>query len=544
MAGTAGAAVPKDDLALKLDQDAMSNDYLAMKFADSDKKLRQGLAICGKTGCSPNVLAQLHRDLGILYVVWNRPEEGKEHFAQALQYDPGTTIPKDLVTPEVTTAFAASAKQAGGAPRAGAPPPTPETPARGAPASSNEDIIHTPPAEQATLTAVPLFAEVSEDLSPAKVVVRYKVFGGADWKTADMRRVRKGYGVELPCEDMGTTPGDLKYYIQVLGPDGEVLAAVGSRKAPLRVAIKNQIAGEPPRLPGRRAPARCAGGESTECPPDLPGCGTAKKSSTGTCGVDSDCQSGSCIDEHCTDSASTPTGTKCETDRQCGAGYVCKTGFCEANPKKNWFGLAAQQDIIILPAAQYVCFRGTLYSCVQGDGTYYDTGKPETSPAADEVKAQVGAGTTRILLTYDRPVSSNFALGGRIGYAFGGGPDSRSGSPFLPVHVEARVSLFFGSEPFIRTGFRPYLVASFGVAQIDASVPVVVVEQDPQTGAQTQTGTLIAWKRTGALFGSGGLGMLYALGRNTGFFVDVRGQRMFPNLGTAIPIQIGYVVGL
>jgi hypothetical protein len=75
------------------------------------------------------------------------------------------------------------------------------------------------------------------------------------------------------------------------------------------------------------------------------------------------------------------------------------------------------------------------------------------------------------------------------------------------------------------------------VAQIDASVPVVVVEP-------AQTGTLIAWKRSGALFGSGGLGMLYALGRNTGFFIDVRGQRMFPNLGTAIPIQIGYVVGL
>ena len=60
----------------------------------------------------------------------------------------------------------------------------------------------------------------------------------------------------------------------------------------------------------------------------------------------------------------------------------------------------------------------------------------------------------------------------------------------------------------------------------------------------TQTGTLIAWKRAGPLFASGGLGFFYALGRNTGFFGELRGQRMFPKAGTAIPIQIGYAVGI
>jgi hypothetical protein len=65
-----------------------------------------------------------------------------------------------------------------------------------------------------------------------------------------------------------------------------------------------------------------------------------------------------------------------------------------------------------------------------------------------------------------------------------------------------------------------------------------------QTAGGTQSGSLIAWKREGALFGSGGFGMLYALGRNTGFFGEIRGQRMFPSPGTAIPVQFGWVLGL
>src|SRR3954462_9553645 len=95
-AAPALAAAPKDDTATKLDQDAIDNDYLAMKFPDADRKLRQAIAICGRTGCSPSVIAQLHRDLGIIYVVTKRADEGKAQFAQALQFDASTVVPKDL----------------------------------------------------------------------------------------------------------------------------------------------------------------------------------------------------------------------------------------------------------------------------------------------------------------------------------------------------------------------------------------------------------------------------------------------------------------
>src|SRR5258705_3807522 len=66
-------AAPKDAQALKLDDDAINNDYLATKFGDAEKKLKQALGLCAKAGaCSPNIVAQLHRDLGIVYVVASR----------------------------------------------------------------------------------------------------------------------------------------------------------------------------------------------------------------------------------------------------------------------------------------------------------------------------------------------------------------------------------------------------------------------------------------------------------------------------------------
>jgi hypothetical protein len=531
------AAAPKDDVAGKLDQDAIDNDYLAMKFPDADRKLRMAIAICGRTGCSPNVIAQLHRDLGIIYVVTKRVDDAKAQFAQALQFDGSTAIPKDLNTPEVGAAFTAVAEKTGAAK---APPAEAPKPRKPPPPPANDDIRHTPPEEQQIFTALPLFAEMADGISPTRVVVRYKAYGAPDWKATEMKKLRRGYGIEIPCVEVGSTQGDFKYYIQAIGTDGEVLASNGSKSSPLRVPINEQIVADPPHLPGRRPPAPCSSSTAGECPPEFPGCKLNKGGTGRPCKTDGDCPSGVCNSNRCVVDEGSQGRKRCETDTECGGGYVCKTGFCEGNPKKNWIALAAQQDLMILPAAKDVCFNQTQYSCYNDSkGVYYDPNKTTTVlGSGDEVKGGVAFATTRIMLAYDRVMTSNLALGGRLGYAFGGGPDSRSGSAFLPVHIEARGSLWFGSDPFLKTGVRPYLVLSFGLAQIDVGTSVFVEET---TG---ENGTLIAWKRSGALFASGGLGIFYALGRNTGFFGEVRAQRMLPNVGTAIPIQLGYAVGI
>src|SRR5256885_5808872 len=202
---------PKDDMALKLDQDAINNDYLGMKFDDSDRKLRQALAICGKTGCASNVIAQLHRDLGIVYVGWNKPEEAKGQFAEAIRIDPSTVIPKDLATPDVNLAFAAGVQQAMGgnkapparaaAPAAPATPP-PEAPAPRRPpatAAGDDEINHTPPAEQTILTAVSLSPQRPGGAPPSPGGVRDKPFTAPGRETAARRLRNVGYALRLPC---------------------------------------------------------------------------------------------------------------------------------------------------------------------------------------------------------------------------------------------------------------------------------------------------------------------------------------------------------
>lgn len=66
------AAGSRDAAATKLNREAIETDYLAMQFGSAEKKLKQGIALCGTTACTPSVLAQIHRDLGIVYLASNR----------------------------------------------------------------------------------------------------------------------------------------------------------------------------------------------------------------------------------------------------------------------------------------------------------------------------------------------------------------------------------------------------------------------------------------------------------------------------------------
>jgi hypothetical protein len=401
---TAASAAPKDETVLKIDQAAIDEDYLGMDFEESVRKLRQAIAICGKTGCSTKVVAQLQRDLGVVYVGWKHGDEGKAHFVEALRADPAADLPKELTTPDTKAAFAAAAEQ------------------------TKNERKNDRKATEAAPSAV-----ARETPRPKKTVSR---------SSDDVARGK--------------------------------------------------------------------------CSPDDPDCKDRDKIDPDTCGADSDCPSGFC------------SAGRCASERP-----VPRAKF-----KKNWFGIAVQQDIVFLTSAKDVCLKGTVYACLQGNGAYYPTGQTTTLPGVqDEVKPGLNVATTRVLISYDRPLDESFSVGARLGYAFGAGPASPTGASFVPVHLEARAALWLGSEPFTRIGIRPYFVASFGFAQVDSGASVQVVET-------RQTGTLTAWRRAGSWFASGGLGFLYALGRNTGFVVEVRGQRMFPTSGWVIPLQLGYVVGI
>jgi hypothetical protein len=488
----AAAAEPKDKAALDLAKQAIEVDYLGTNFEQAEAKLKKALALCKGNACSAKVLAQVHRDLGVVTIAGlKKPDEGKAHFVEALKADPAIQLDPDLTTAEIKTAFEEA--QGGAAPAA---EPAEEAPAEAAapvPPAAEGDLTHEPPAEQAIRTPVPIYVELPEGMTAKKLTVRYKPFGSSAWKGVDMSRVKEGWGAEIPCLDVGSATGNLAYFVQAVDAQGEVVAFSGTRNAPHQVPIKNELEGDPPNLPGKPPPAQCA--DTADCPPEFPGCNNGAE----------------------------------------GGGAEGVEAYAPA--AKNYISLGAQLDFLWFSGSTGVCTHGE-YACFFEDDSYYEE-TPDDTRGGNEIKAGFHRGTIRILAGYDRVFGSNLALGARFGYAFGGGPQAPGGNAFFPWHIEGRITYFFGKGVLARKGLRPFAHLSGGVAQIDSSVLVKLYLTD----TSTRTDSLHAWKRSGTSFAALGGGLMYALGPKHGPYADVRLIQLFGESGTALSPQIGYAAG-
>ena len=145
------------------------------------------------------------------------------------------------------------------------------------------------------------------------------------------------------------------------------------------------------------------------------------------------------------------------------------------------------------------------------------------------------------MLAYDRVLNANLMAGARVGYAFAGaGPVAPGGKAFFPAHIEARVSYWLGTDPFIRVGVRPFLVAGFGAAQFDGKVTVRVYNQSM---GSIDAYNMDAWRKVGTMFATAGVGMMYALDHDSGIVGEVKGSAGLPTTGFAASLQVGYSRG-
>ncbi len=135
------------------------------------------------------------------------------------------------------------------------------------------DFGHTPPAEQAANTPLPLYVDGGPD-SVARVVVKYRSESSSSWKRIDLKKLEGGWGGLIPCGDV--TTGTLRYYIQGLDESKTPVGSNGDAKHPYTVQIKDTISGDAPHLPGKSAPKSCS--QSSDCPPDFPGCSKSGES--------------------------------------------------------------------------------------------------------------------------------------------------------------------------------------------------------------------------------------------------------------------------
>jgi hypothetical protein len=423
-------------------------------------------------------------------------------------------------------------------------------------------MVHTPPAEQKALTAVPIYVELPAGVVAIKVVARYKPYGTSEWKTLELRRLGTGYGAEVPCRDVGSTTGDFVYFVQATDAAGDVVSMSGSRAAPNKVAIKNSLAGAPPHLPGVAPPSKCS--DSADCPPGLPGCpvqGKAVAANKGWgagCEQDSECNQGlSCKNGVCengerADSIEpTSSGKPCDSFAGCDSGETCTSDrVCQRNevvqkPKRVWLSLNLGQDFSFVGSQADVCgtqqkAQPSQYTCIDQDGYAYrgvpEAGGPGTGNA---IKGGQHVATTRIMAGFDFLVGDNLTLGTRLGYAFGVAP----ANALSHFHAEARVAYWLGKGAFTRQSVRPFLVVVGGLASVDNKIDVPVLETD-LSKAPYETQTLTVWQRAGQAFAGGGGGVAIPLGAGHEMLAEFKVQALFPDVAIALAPSIGYGLGL
>lgn len=379
------------------------------------------------------------------------------------------------------------------------------------------ELLHMPllerHAEQGILRPVPVSVELPEAvaLRARRVLVHYRLWGDPDWITLELRREGTRYEGAVPCQEISTVTGDLRYYIRIHDVKGHVIASAASRAKPYIVAIKHDTTLDPdkPRV------AKCP--DPADCPRGLPGCPSERV-----------------------------IEVACQSDGDCEGGMSCSwRGFCErATRRTNWISAWVQQDIGVI-ARSGACSITSQER--QGYACFRDDGKPYMgSPVLTNEPLGVGRGPTRVGLGYERLVHYNVSLGVRLGLAFGQGPTAREGTAFVPFSIAARATHWFGDDPFQRRALRPYAFLTAGYAMVDVDSRVHIRE-DPEARVYQQGNDLEQTadlrKRAGDGFAGLGGGLSLPLGQRTAFFAELAVLQAFPFAALVIAPDAGLMVG-
>ena len=524
-----------DAIARKLRDEAINQDYLATNFADADKKLAQAFELCRQPdACTQETRARILCDRGVVALALQKGDQARSFFILALQLVPTVAIDKDLSSPEAQKEFAAAKKLAAAAPLASGEAPTP-IPGAAPEDEDNAGLIHTPPAQQAVQTPVPIYVELMEGVNADKVLLRFKPAGSDQWKSATMLKVGNGFGVEIGCDDVGTGEGKVEYFIQALDANGDLVGSSARQAKPHVVPLVKKIQGRAPRYPDRPPPKRCSTGapaapvtplqlSETDCPPGIAGCKAEEKEQA--CMINDDCLG----------------------NQTCVSGY-CKAPEGEEKVKPNIVSLSYQQDFLVLPGASHACNGGQHYACFYRSNNQYFS-DPAVPNSYDLISSGMALATGRILAGYDRAFGTSLTLGARAGFALNTGPTRPGAVASLPVHLEARATYWTGRNALARRGFRFFANAAVGFAEVDAMYPVDARDAttpncNPQFDITACALThLNAWTKTGMGFGALGVGGMWAFGSNHGVTLEGKVMELFPTIGTAFGLQLGYLYGI
>ncbi|APR87493.1 hypothetical protein A7982_12842 [Minicystis rosea] len=386
------------------------------------------------------------------------------------------------------------------------------------PENLGPEILHLPllerKAEQGILRPVPIAVDLPEDmgLRARRVLLHYHLWGDPDWTTLELRRRGARFEGAVPCLEVSTVTGDLRYYIRVHDAEGNVVASAGSIAKPYIVVIKHDTT----LAEGTRQTAKCP--DPADCPRGLPGCPSERV-----------------ID------------VPCRSDADCNQGMTC--GFrsvCEhVTRRKTWvslaveqgFGLIARDDACGLWAQEHEGF-----ACFRKDGKQYvgnpvHVGEPPGAAAAP----------TRVVIGVDRLVAEELTVGVRVGVTVRGeGPTPRDGTAYVPISAAARVTYWFGADPFARPRIRPFAFLTAGYGMTDLRTTTDVREDPTKTyyqGGNDLEQRLVLWKRAGDGFAGAGAGITIPLGTRAAAFAELSALGVFPFGALLVTPSAGVMMG-
>lgn len=386
--------------------------------------------------------------------------------------------------------------------------------------SAGPRLLHVPEeqrkAQQGILTPVPIGIEVPAAVDAVRVLVHYRVLGAPNWVTLELRREGRSsrFRGAIPCLEVSTITGDLRYYIRIHDADGEVVAFSGSRAFPYIVRVVHPSE----RADSAGSGARCP--DPADCPPGLLGCPSAVVEDV-PCKRDADCEDGGTCSWHGICEWVDRRMNHVSLSLSAGAGLVTGSGACS---------VAAQE------ADGYACYR-------QSDGARYLGHPVYTNEPLRVVRAPL-----RAELGYERLVDFDTTLGVRFGYAFfGGGPDDVGGQAFVPFSGELRAAHWFADDPFAERGLAGYLLVSAGFAMFDLEGSAHVRE-DPTArsgqGGNDLEQTLDLWKRAGDFFVGAGVGGALRFSPGLALRAEISAVAAFPHRAVLLRPSLGLEAGL
>jgi hypothetical protein len=474
-------------------------DFKAMNYGTGATRLQKAVKACGQTKCTPATRAKLLATLGAMQFKKGSQDDAKKSFTDAVAASPDVALDPPFNASDVSAAFTAATappeKSGGGGGGGGGTQPS-------------GDFGHTPPSEQAVNTPLPIYVDGGPD-SVIRVVVKYKPESASSWKRVNLKKLDGGgWGGLIPCGDV--TSGTLRYYVQGLDDSKTPIASNGDAKHPYTVQIKDSISGDAPHLPGKDAPKSCS--ESTDCPPDFPGCSKSGESA-GENGDENG--EGGGDDEN----ASKPAGPF----------------------KRWWVGVGMELEFVSMPSANDACAldpnsalpaNGSNLYCTTQSGADFPTraSQAENSQLCTAAAAAAGlcpgdaAGTStggfvrgdmRLMASLEYAFTKNLLAGVRLGvtlFPYPGTAAVNDGRAFgSRIYGDLRGTWVFG-DGLASGGIKPIAMLGGGVGEFDGhtSNGVAYCQNPPgmgQKGCQAgpltptyATGTVNIWKTAGPGF--------------------------------------------